>query len=104
MLAPEIPAEASSMDAIRPDGSQDSEAQLEAGSAAPENLAEASNADAIGTEGSQANEAQLTAASTTTDEPAQARATVGRTDLILIGLTVLAGLVLCALVSAALIS
>lgn len=71
---------------------------------APESPAEASNADEIGTQGSQADEAQLTAASTTTDEPAQARATVGRTDLILIGLTVLAGLVLCALVSAALIS
>jgi tetratricopeptide (TPR) repeat protein len=103
---PEILTEASNADALDPEGSQDSEAQHEAAAPAPEILAEASNADAVETEESPHSEAQYEAAAGASDEPAQVpvgRSSVGRTDLILIGLTVLAGIVLCALVSATLI-
>ena len=70
-------------------------------------LAEATVGDAPEPGGSQANEAQFAPAAATSEATAQEpakRSSASRTDLILIGLTVLAGIVLCALVSAALIT
>ncbi len=99
--APEVIAEGSSVDRMGPEGSQDSEEQLEAAPPAPEIPA----GDAPELDGAQANEAQFAPAAAAPEaiaqEPAK-RSSVSRTDLILIGLTVLAGIVLCALVSAAL--
>ncbi len=105
--APENLASASGMDAAEPEEPQENATHLEASTSAPEILAEASNADALEPEGSPYCEAQLESAAAAQDAPAQApegRSSVSRTDLILIGLTVLAGIVLCALVSAALIT
>ena len=105
--APEVIAEASSADRMGPEGSQDSEEQLEAAPPAREIPAEATVGDAEEPGGSQANEAQFAPAAAAPEaiaqEPAK-RSSVSRTDLILIGLTVLVGIVLCALVSAALIT
>lgn len=101
--APQNLAETLSTDAIESIGSQDSMAHPEA---APEILADATDADAVERDEFQDNEARLEDAAAAPDEPAQApagRSTVARTDLILIGLTVLAAIVLCALVSAALL-
>ena len=105
--APQNLAEILNTDPIEAKEHQDNVAQLEAQAPTPELLAEASNVDAEEPEGSSHSEAQLDAAAATPDEPAQVPAggsSVSRTDLILIGLTVLAGIVLCALVSAALIT
>jgi tetratricopeptide (TPR) repeat protein len=125
--AMENPAEASGLDATKPEESQEKLTEPEALTAAPtsqedipenvdsfeyevatpESLAQTSNTDAVEAEGFQDSEAQLDAAVVSPDEPssgAAGRSSVGRTDLILIGLTVLAGIVLCALVSAALIT
>jgi tetratricopeptide (TPR) repeat protein len=107
LRAPENLANASGMDAAEPEEPQERVVQREAAAAIPELLAEASYMDALEPEGSQSSEAPSEAAAATPEEPAQGtsgRSSVGRTDLILIGLTVLAGIVLCALVSAALIS
>jgi hypothetical protein len=98
--APEIPAEAPIGEPGEPDRPQDSETQLEAATPVPVE-------DAVELDGSQANEAQVAPAASATKAVAQEpvkRSKASRTDLILIGLTVLAGIVLCALVSAALIT
>jgi tetratricopeptide (TPR) repeat protein len=72
----------------------------------PEILAEATFKDPAELDGAPGNEAQFAPAAPTPEaiaqEPAK-RSSASRTDLILIGLTVLAGIVLCALLSAALI-
>ena len=73
---------------------------------AAENMAEAAYSDAEEPGGSPEGEAQLHAAAAApavADQVPAGRSSIGRTDLILISLTVLAGVVLCALVSAALI-
>ncbi len=105
--APEVLAEASSGDAEQLEDSQGSEAQREAVPPAPEIPAETTVGDAPEPSVSQANEAQFAPAAAAPEaiaqEPAK-RFSASRTDLILIGLTVLAGIVLCALVSAALIT
>ncbi len=105
--APEVIAEASSVDRMESEGSQDSEEQLEATPPAPEIPAETTVGDAPELDGAQGTEAQFAPAADAPEaiaqEPAK-RSSVSRTDLILIGLTVLAGIVLCALVSAALIT
>jgi len=101
----EVLAEASSGDAAELEQSQGSEALLEAVPSAPEIPAETTVGDAVELDGAQANEAQFAPAApeAIAQEPAK-RSSASRTDLILIGLTVLAGIVLCALVSAALIT
>jgi len=103
--APEVLAEAAFGDAAEPEGAQDREAELEPASPTPEIPAEASVGDAVELDGAQGNEAQFAPAAAAPEaiaqEPAK-RSSASRTDLILIGLTVLAGIVLCALVSAAL--
>lgn len=104
---PELVAHTEASQAAESEEPQERVVQREAAAAMPEILAETSNADAVEPEGSQSSEARLEAAAATPQEPAQApvgRSSVSRTDLILIGLTVLAGIVLCALVSAALIT
>ena len=105
--ASEIPAEATVRDAAEPSGSQDSEALLEAAPPASEIPAEATVRDAGEPSGTQDSGAQFAPAAAAPEanaqEPAK-RSSTSRTDLILIGLTVLAGIVLCALVSAALIT
>ena len=97
-LALELPFEAPVGEPGEPDRPQDSEAQLEAATPVPVE-------DAVEPDGAQASEAQFAPAApeAVAQEPAK-RSSVSRTDLILIGLTVLAGIVLCALVSAALIT
>jgi len=104
---PEILAEATIEDAAEPEGFQDREAQLESAPPAPEIPAEASVENAVELDGAPGNEAQFAPAAAAPEaiaqEPAK-RSSASRTDLILIGLTVLAGIVLCALVSAALIA
>lgn len=112
--APQNLAETLSTDATESIGSKDSMAHPEAAPAAPEILAGALNTGAVKQGEFQDNEARLEdaavapdeTAAAAPDEPAQApagRSTVARTDLILVGLTVLAAVVLCALVSAALL-
>jgi hypothetical protein len=73
----------------------------------PEVPSEASEGAGVAAEGAQGKEDQPKAAPAAANLQAQEvakRSQISRTDLILIGLTVLAGVVLCALVSAALIS
>ncbi len=96
----ELPAEAPVGEPGETDRPQDSEAQLEAATPVPVE-------DAVELDEALANEAQFASAAAAPEavaqEPAK-RSSVSRTDLILIGLTVLVGIVLCALVSAALIT
>jgi len=104
---PEELAEAPIEETAEPDRFQDSEAQLEAAPPAPEIPTEAFDGDAVELDGALANEAQFAPAAAAPEEVPQdpaKRSSVSRTDLILIGLTVLVGIVLCALVSAALIT
>ena len=104
---PEELAEAPIEETAEPDRFQDSEAQLEAAPPAPEIPTEAFDGDAVEHDGALANEAQFAPAAAASEEVPQEpvkRSSVSRTDLILIGLTVLVGIVLCALVSAALIT
>ena len=96
----------SSKDEADPGEFQESVDPLEAAAPAPENMAEAAYTDAEEPGGSPEGEAQqntTAAAPAVADQVPAGRSSIGRTDLILIGLTVLAGVVLCALVSAALI-
>jgi len=103
--APEVLADATFGDAAEPESAQDREAELEPAPPTPEIPAEASVDDPVELDGAQANEAKFAPAAAAPEaiaqEPAK-RSSASRTDLILIGLTVLAGIVLCALVSAAL--
>ncbi len=105
--APEVIAEASSVDRMETEGGKDREAEFEPAPPAPEIPSEASDGDAVELDGAQGNEAQIApeavAPEAIEQEPAK-RSSASRTDLILIGLTVLVGIVLCALVSAALIT
>ena len=96
----------SSRDEADPGGFQESADLLEGEAPAPENMDEAAYADAKEPGVSPDGEAQLSAAAAApavADQVPAGRSSIGRTDLILISLTVLAGVVLCALVSAALI-
>ncbi len=93
---PEVPSEISNID--------EGESEAFPNSAIP---FEASEGAGVAAEGAQDKEAQPKAAPAAANLQAQEvakRSQISRTDLILIGLTVLAGVVLCALVSAALIS
>jgi tetratricopeptide (TPR) repeat protein len=105
LRAPEGLTEVPSGEAAEAEESQEDAIQYEAAAPASEIIAEASSTDSVELEGTQDSDAHLEAAAAK-DEPAQGsaeRSSIGRTDLILIGLTVLAGIVLCALVSATLI-
>ena len=101
----EILAEASSGDAAELEQSQGSEAPFEAVPSTSEIPAETTVGNTVELDGAQANEVQFAPAAREAIAQAPAkRSSPSRTDLILIGLTVLAGIVLCALVSAALIA